>query len=307
MKVKHLLGIIAIVLVTIGVVTFFSQSGGNNADSVSRPKFLFSIMGEGSKTGLKEPSFAISDNRGKIFVSDTGNKRICVFNNQGNFLYDFGGTGSKKPLVYPYGIGIIDSKRVIVADTGAGALYEYNTKGEFVKLWLDTSAGIQPAAIHIVPDKEVYITDLAGRQVVVFSPEGKLLRKITSKGASLGALLGMAVESNGDIWLADGSNYNVKLLSQQGTVKKVFDGGPKLPLSMAKGLALDQQGRVYVADTLSDVIRVFDKNGNDLITIGTVNEGKRSFQLPVGVSVDNNGKVYIADQGNNKVQVWGWR
>ncbi|MHB9095832.1 MAG: NHL repeat-containing protein, partial [Eubacteriales bacterium] len=140
-----------------------------------------------------------------------------------------------------------------------------------------------------------------------FSGKGELLQKIRSPKVTLKAPHGIAVNDDGTVWVADGGNYNVKLLKPDGELLTIFDGGPKWPLTMAKGLAVDKQGRVYVADTLSNLVRVFDKNGNDLFSIGPVNDKPSVFRLPVGLSIDRSGRIYVADQGNNKIQVWGWR
>jgi len=306
MKVKHLLSIIAIVIVTIGVVTFFSSISKTN--NVSKgPQFLYSIAGDAPNHNLNEPTYAIADMKGNVLVSDSGNHRIRVFSNKGQFLYEFGGPGSKRPLLYPYGIGLVGSNRVIVADTGAGALYEFNTRGEYVKTWLEAKTGFEPAGVFVARDKKVYVSDMAGKQIQVFSDEGKLLSKIKPEQVSLDAPQGLAVNEDGNIWVADGANYNVKLLTPKGELKSIFDGGPQRALAMAKGLALDKQGRIYVADTLSNIVRVFDKDGNDLASFGQVDDKQSSLQLPVGLSVDGDGKIYVADQGNNNIQVWDWK
>ncbi len=268
------------------------------------PQLLHAITGDPSNP-LKEPTFAVADENGNVFVADSGNHLVKVFDPKGKFLFQFGGQESKKPLLYPYGIGVLNKERIIVADTGAGALYEYNAQGEQVRAWLEPGAGSQPAGVFVAPDKTVYVTDLAGKKVLVFSEPGQLLRKIEPQNVSLGSPLGIEVNLDGTVWVADGGNYNIKLMGKDALVKAVFDGGPKNPLSMAKGLAVDKQGRIYVADTMSNAVRVFDGQGNDLFTLGRDKEN--TFRLPNGLSIDKTGKIYIADQGNNKIQVWGWK
>jgi DNA-binding beta-propeller fold protein YncE len=301
MKVKHLLAIVAAVLVTIGVVTFFSGTPVVKKG----PQFLYSISGSFGQS-LLEPAFAIADDKGVVFVADSGNRRIRVFSDKGRFLYEFGGPRSVKELLYPYGIGFVEDK-VIVADTGAGALYEFNRQGEYVGTWLEPKTGVEPAGVFVAPDRNVYVTDLAGGRVLVFSGAGKLLREIKPRQVALGAPQGIAVNKDGGVWVADGGNYNVKLLRPDGDLQTIFDGGPKGALTMAKGLAVDKKGRIYVADTLSKIIRVFDQDGNDLAGFGRVADGTNSLQLPVGLSVDGGGKIYVADQGSNMVHVWAWK
>lgn len=302
MKVKHLLAITVLVLVTIGVVTFFSSSDSNNT---GKPVFMLAIDGKGKEQLLKDPTYAVADERGNIWVADSGNGRVQMFDKKGRFKLEIGGSKAKQKLLYPYGLGLLGSNKIIIADVGANALYEFDRKGRYIKTWLTPEVKIQPAGVFVAKDKTVYVTDIANGLVLVFSGDGKIQKKIKPSKVALDSPQGIAVTDDG-IWVADGANYNVKLYGFDGELKTIFDGGPNWPLTMAKGLALDKQGRIYVADTFSNIIRVFDKNGNNLFNLGSGNSNKTGFLFPVGISVDDNGKIYIADQGNNQIQVWSW-
>jgi len=304
MKVKHLLLVVFIVAIAgSAVVMVFTGDGWSKKAAGLR--FLYEITGGDGENGLKEPVYATTDKQGRILVADSGNRRVAVFTARGRFLHEIGGPKSGKPLSYPYGIGLLGD-RVLIADSGAGALYEYSAAGDYKKTWLGPERGIQPAQIFITPDKTVYITDIAGKQILVFDKDSSLIKTIKSRQVSLGSPQGLAVTGDGSVWVADGGNYNVKLISPTGETRKVFDGGPRQALSMAKGLAVDSKGRIYVADTLSNVVRVFDEDGNSLAGFTAEPERKTNFNIPVGIFIDDDDKIYIADQGNNRIQVWGY-
>ncbi len=304
MRVKHLL-IVVFIMAVAGLAAVMVFTGDGEGEPAAGPRFLYEITGGDGKRGLREPVYAAADEKGRILVADSGNRRVAVFTPKGHFLHEIGGPQSEKPLSYPYGIGLLGGQ-VLVADPGAGALYEYSAAGDYVKTWFGPEKGIQPAQVFITPDRSVYITDMAGKQVLVFDKEVSLIRTVRSRQVSLGSPQGLAVTADGSIWVADGGNYNVKLISPSGETKKVFDGGPSQPLSMAKGLAVDSEGRIYVADTLSNAVRVFDEDGNSLTGLRAEPDKKSNFSMPVGISIDENDKIYIADQGNNRVQVWGY-
>lgn len=303
MNVKHLL-IILIIVAAAGVAALNNTIDSGLVDDA--PRHLIDIKGGSRGGSLKEPSYAVTDKKGRIFIADSGNRRVAVFNRKGRFLFEFGGLQSTKPLVYPHGIGITNDNRVVVADTGAGIIYEFTSSGEYVRIWLDDQAQIKPANVFVARDGTVYVTDLAGGQVLHFTDNGKLMKTIRPRQVSLNAPQGLAVNADGTVWVADGGNYNVKLLSPDGQLKTIFDGGPARALTMAKGLAVDKKNRIYVADTISNEVRVFDYLGNDILSFGPAGENKSSFRLPIGLSIDAQGKIYVADQANNKVQVWGW-
>lgn len=302
MKVKHLIALLAVLVIAVSAHAF-------NFAFTQTPKslqLLSSITGGSSEHKLKEPAYAIADQAGKVYVADAGNHSVKVFDRQGSYLYEFSKTKAKEQLVYPYGIGILTRNRIVVADPGAGALYEYNSQGEYLSTWLEPRQKAQPAAVFVT-DGKVYVTDLTSRQILVFNDRGKLLRKIKPQKVELGSPLGVAVNKDGTLWVADGSNYNLKLLGENGEIKTIFDGGPKNSLSMAKGLTVDRQGRIFVADTLSNTIRVFDQTGKDLFSLGAQEDQQSQFLLPLGLSIDNDGKLYVADQGNNRIQIWCWQ
>lgn len=69
-----------------------------------------------------------------------------------------------------------------------------------------------------------------------------------------------------------------------------------------RGIALDDQGNVYVADTLNHRIQKFDRTGKLLTAWGTDGSGDGQFKEPMGVALDRQGNVYVADTWNHRVQ-----
>ena len=75
-------------------------------------------------------------------------------------------------------------------------------------------------------------------------------------------------------------------------------------LDRPEDLAVDAQGRVYVADTGNDRVQVFDADGTLRGGWGTSGSAEGSFDAPAGIAVDAEGRVYVADTGNDRVQVF---
>jgi DNA-binding beta-propeller fold protein YncE len=73
-------------------------------------------------------------------------------------------------------------------------------------------------------------------------------------------------------------------------------------LNTPRGVALDSQGNVYVADTLNHRIEKFNRAGQALTTWGTEGSGDGQFKEPMGVAVDAQGNVFVADTWNHRVQ-----
>ena len=70
-----------------------------------------------------------------------------------------------------------------------------------------------------------------------------------------------------------------------------------------RGIAVDGQGRVYVADTGNKRILVYDQDGNFLQQIGNEGLAVGQFEEPVGLAFDSQGNLYVADTWNQRIQV----
>ena len=69
-----------------------------------------------------------------------------------------------------------------------------------------------------------------------------------------------------------------------------------------RGLAVDSEGRVYVADSNNHRIQVFDSNGQFITQWGSQGVGPGQFKEPWGVAVDQDGNVYVTDTWNHRLQ-----
>ncbi|KPV50461.1 hypothetical protein SE17_26820 [Kouleothrix aurantiaca] len=98
------------------------------------------------------------------------------------------------------------------------------------------------------------------------------------------------------------SSETVKLVSEQ-----VFGspGNGEGQFADPRGLAIDPQGNVYVADTGNKRIVVTDSEGKFLFQWGHAGNEPGAFNEPIGVAVDAQGDVYVADTWNGRVQVFG--
>jgi DNA-binding beta-propeller fold protein YncE len=73
---------------------------------------------------------------------------------------------------------------------------------------------------------------------------------------------------------------------------------------MPKGLAVDADGDVYVADAIFDNVQLFDRGGRFLMTLGRRGVDYGDFWLPSGLSINPRGELYVCDTYNRRVQVF---
>jgi sugar lactone lactonase YvrE len=134
---------------------------------------------------------------------------------------------------------------------------------------------------------------------------------------------GIAVDVQGVVYVADGHN-NVRKIDTSGQVTTLAGngrwgwvdgtGGPNGTAEFAEieGIAVDNQGNVYVADGYNNRVRKVDASGNVTTLAGNGTQGWRDgtggaqgtaeFYWPAGLAVDGHGDVYVADSGNNRIR-----
>ncbi len=134
----------------------------------------------------------------------------------------------------------------------------------------------------------------------------------------------IAIDSNGNLYLADSSNNRIRKIDTNGIITTVAgdgftgfggDGGPAIEasLSLPTDIAVDGQGNLFIADTFHSCIRKVDTNG--IITTfagqcglsGYEGDGGRPAEAkldrPYGIAFDSAGNLYIADTHNHRIRV----
>jgi streptogramin lyase len=140
----------------------------------------------------------------------------------------------------------------------------------------------------------------------------------TVMAASFGFPTGVAVDTAGNVYVADNGNNLIRKISPLGAVSTLAGSGTAgsangtgmaASFNFPNGVAVDAQGNVYVADVGNNMIRKISPLGAVSTLAGSGSLGSEngrgmaaSFKGPYGVAVDAAGNVYVADAGNNMIR-----
>ncbi len=258
----------------------------------------------GKDAALDFPAFVVSDTAGNIYFSDVRHHRVRRINTSGQVSTvagtgESGYDGDKGKATF----ALLDRPLGLALDS-AGNLYIADS-GNFVVRRLNLSTGI--------------IDTVAGD----FAATGGTGDNGPALKAGFSTPWGLALDSAGNLYISDAEDHRVRKVNTAGTITTVAgkgvadfsgDGGPatSATLDSPKGLAVDAQGNLYIADWGNlrvrrvgpdGVIRTFAGSSDDS-TFGR--DGLPATQtfliFPAGVAVDRSGNVFISEERFNLVR-----
>ena len=317
-----------------GVVTTFAGSG---------------IEGRADGTGIAanfyNPVGVAVDGSGNVFVADTGNHKIRKISPAGVVTTAAGvdmaqdGTGTVASFYSPCGLAVDSSGNLFVADTYNNKIRRITPEGMVTTFAGSGLAGStdgtgaaasfrEPFGVAVDGNDNVFVADTSNNKIRKITPAG-VVSTLAGSGdqggangsgpaASFSQPSGVAVDGNGNVFVADRSNQKIRKISAAGVVTTFagsgFSGstdgtGAAASFSQPSGVAVDMSGNLFVADTWSNKIRKISPTGVVTTFAGSGSQGSAdgsatgaSFNRPTGVTVDINGNVFIADRENHKIR-----
>lgn len=145
-----------------------------------------------------------------------------------------------------------------------------------------------PRGIAFGQNNTMYVAE--SDKIIMLTRKNLFRSYDTVVGSGFSSPHGVAVDSLGNVYVADTGNDQVKKVFTSGTIVKLGSG-----FSSPHGVAVDSWGNVYVADTGNDQVKKILPNGS-IVILGS------GFSDPCGVATDNHGNVYVADTNNDKIK-----
>jgi DNA-binding beta-propeller fold protein YncE len=318
--VYSLMGVI-VTLVTVLFVAIYFLNLQNQIDKVAKPLvdrdgppvFSHLIYGDFDESLNKPMDVAkISE---YIFVTDTNNKRVQVFDLGGTAIFKFGKEGKGDgEFMFPYGITGDKEGNVYVADLYNAKISIHDKKGNFISNFKEKDQKVKsikaPGAIRIY-NEQLYVPDIEQGKVFVFNLQGEKLLEIGQMGTKEGefrAPNAVTVDKEGNIYVCDTGNQRVQVFDKEGKYLRSINGSENNTGSSVlvnpRGIAIDARGFLYVVNNLTHYVYGFDTEGKKVFEFGGMGDQNEQFYLPNGLFVDENDQVYITDTLNQRIGVY---
>ena len=174
-------------------------------------------------------------------------------------------------------------------------------------------------AVSVHAQSTYNISTLAGNGTSGYSGDGGI-----GTSAQFANPFGIAVDSAGNVYVADQVNNRIRKITKDGNINTVAGNGTfgytgdkgsatSAELANPQGVAVDSQGNIYIADTNNHVVRKVSGGtittiaGNNAAGPGNIGDGgpatNAQLFFPSGLAVDSSGNLYIADTGNSEIRI----
>lgn len=227
-------------------------------------QFQFQFGLPGSEPGQLSSPVGIAISNNQIYVAETGNQRIQVFDLKGKFIKVFLSNSGNSEVggITPSGINAAPNGDIYVTDIFQHRIIGFSPEGK-VKVKFG-KPGEEPGSF-------AYPNDIA--------------------------------VDRGLIYVTDSNNARVQVFDTQGKFLKVLqDKDPNNKLSLPRGIAL-AENRIYVVDTFNHTVNIMDKEGKVLNNFGEYGTENGQLNYPNGIAVFGD-KFFITDRTNDRIAVF---
>ena len=254
------------------------------------------------------PDITIDKQTGDIYVADYFNNRVIKFDSDGHVITQWGSAGSGDgQFQNPQDVAIDSLGKLYVTDTNNHRIQKFDSNGQFILKWGTHGSGhgqlAFPSRLAFDSNDILYVTEPDNGRVQKFDTNGQFVGTIAE--GQLSFPVGIGLDSANNVYVAEsgasGNPSRVDKYTSSGSFITSWGslGTADGQFNQPKGLHVDTENNVFVADQFNNRVQKFDKDGNFITKFDGSMLGH-----PIDVAVDSMGKVYVSDENNDQILIY---
>jgi ABC-type Fe3+ transport system permease subunit/sugar lactone lactonase YvrE len=212
-------------------------------------------------------------------------------------------------VVYPRGLCYSKSDDTFYVVDRLARIQHLDHGGHFIAGWrMPEFAQGKPVGLTVGPDGNLWVPDTHYSRVMVFTPDGKLLKQFGKYGRDKGEFIytsDVAFDAKGRIFVSEfGDHDRIQVFDKE--LHYLFEfgrfGDGDGEFSRPQSMVIDGE-TLYVTDACNHRIDVFTTDGRFVRSMGRIGSGLGEFRFPYGLDMDSKGRLVVCEFGNNRVQL----
>jgi ABC-type Fe3+ transport system permease subunit/sugar lactone lactonase YvrE len=212
-------------------------------------------------------------------------------------------------VVYPRGLCYSKADDTFYVVDRLARIQHLDHAGHFIAGWrMPEFAQGKPVGLTIGPDGNLWVPDTHYSRVMVFTPDGKLLKQFGKYGREKGEFIytsDVAFDAKGRIFVSEfGDHDRIQVFDKE--LHYLFEfgrfGDGDGEFSRPQSMVIDGE-TLYVTDACNHRIDVFTTDGRFVRSMGRIGSGLGEFRFPYGLDMDAKGRLVVCEFGNNRVQL----
>lgn len=225
------------------------------------------LASSGSAFGqLRRPQGVAVSPEGEVYVVDGGNRRVQVFDPSGIVQRQWGRRGSEPgEFNAPRGIALDALGDVYVADGFNDRVQKFSRDGDFLLAWGSRGPAPgqfgTPTGIVVGASQTVFVADTFRDRVQAFEPDGSFIRVVT-EAPEIRRPVGLGSDTADRVYITSDVDNHLVVVESDGTTVGTAgsEGREGGDFQFPRDLAVDEIGRVFVADSLNHRVQAFRTN-----------------------------------------------